>query len=258
MISQIAECIFCSRPLLNDVSVAGYSPFCLSFPWKEICGISRNTLLPGSRRNGTLKSSGFTDPAIAFHTNLRGLPALKPSEQAKYVPKTIVSLHFTVNIPIGKYDKNRPVNPGANRWAFTPLINVNVPVLKGKAWIEVYASGKFFSDNNTFQATKKLSQKPLGIVTAHFSHDIGKRFWVSVGTNYDNGGRTSIDGVRQPNYVNGFRPTAAFSAVFLTRYRFPRDTKTQNKRPAIVENGLLSLRVSTSLSPSHSLSIRRR
>jgi hypothetical protein len=235
-------------PLPNDLSVSRVtSPFLLySFPWrKKYAGISINT--PFARieaANGTLKSSGFTDPSIAFHTNLRGLPALTPSEQAKYVPRTIVSLHFTVNIPIGKYG-NRPVNPGANRWAFTPLVNVNIPVHKAKAWVEFYASGRFFSDNNTFQVNKKLSQKPLGILTGHFSHDIGKRYWASIGAHYDNGGRTSIDGVGQSNYVNGFRPTAAFSAV-VSGYRFTvryENTKTTEK--ASSRNGLISLRVAT-------------
>lgn len=246
--SQSAASAGLSLP--NDLSVSRVtSPFLLySFPWrKKYAGISVNT--PFARieaANGTLKTSGFTDPSIAFHTNLRGLPALTPSEQAKYVPKTIVSLHLTVNIPIGKYDKNRLVNPGANRWAITPLVNLNIPVRNAKAWIEFYASGKFFTDNNTFQVNKKLSQKPLGILTGHFSHDIGKRYWVSVGAHYDNGGRTSIDGVRQPNYVNGFRPTAAFSAVFLTKYRFTvryENTKTTDRSSS--RNGLLSLRVAT-------------
>ncbi len=237
-------------PLPNDLSVSRVtSPFLLySFPWrKKYAGISVNT--PFARieaANGTLKTSGFTDPAIAFHTNLRGLPALTPTEQDKYVPKTIVSLHVTVNIPIGKYDKNRPINPGANRWAFTPLVNVNIPMRKAKAWAEFYVSGKFFTNNNTFQVDKTLSQRPLGTLTGHFSHNIGKRYWVAIGAHYDNGGRTSINGVKQANYVSGFRPTAAFSALFLKKYRFTaRYENTKTAAAQSSRNGLISLRVST-------------
>jgi hypothetical protein len=238
-------------PLPNDLSVSRTtSPYLLySFPWrKKYAGISVNT--PFARieaANGALKASGFTDPAVAFHANLRGLPALKRSELAKYVPRTIVSVHFTVNIPVGKYDRNAPVNPGANRWAFTPLVNVNVPVHKAKAWVEMYASGRFFSDNNTYQGNKKLDQKPLLVLTGHFSHDIGKRFWASVGANYDNGGRTYVNGVGQSNYVNGFRPATSFSSV-ISRYRLTvRYENTKTTERASSRNGLLSIRVATLL-----------
>jgi Putative MetA-pathway of phenol degradation len=238
-------------PLPNDLSVSRTtSPYLLySFPWrKKYAGISVNT--PFARieaANGSLKASGFTDPAVAFHANLRGLPALKRSELAQYVPRTIVSVHFTVNLPVGKYDRNAPVNPGANRWAFTPLVNVNVPVHKARAWVELYASGRFFSDNNTYQGNKKLDQKPLLVLTGHFSHDIGKRFWASVGANYDNGGRTYVNGVGQSNYVNGFRPATSFSSV-ISRYRLTvRYENTKTTERASSRNGLLSIRVATLL-----------
>ena len=119
-------------PLPNDLSVSRVtSPFLLySFPWrKKYAGISLNT--PYARieaANGSLKNAGFTDPSIAFHTNLIGLPALTPSEQDKYVPKNIVSLHLR-SIYDRKSDKNRP-SKGATG-AFN-AVTLNVPG-KGKA-----------------------------------------------------------------------------------------------------------------------------
>jgi hypothetical protein len=216
-----------------------------SFPWrKKYAGVSLAAPFTRVRAaNGTLETSGFSDPGIAFHANLRGLPALKKDELAKYVPRTIVSVHFTVNVPIGKHDRNAPINTGANRWAFTPLVNLDIPMKKGKAWLDLYASGRFFTNNNEFQGNKKLSQKPMLGISGHFSHDIGKRFWASAGSNYDLGGATSIDGVRQGNGVNGFRPRVAVSGRFggyrLTlSYENTKTTETASSR-----NGLVGIRV---------------
>jgi len=234
-------------PLPNDLAVSRVTvPYILySFPWrKKYAGIS--LVAPYTRvrvANGTLETSGFSDPGIAFHANLRGLPALKKEELSKYVPRTIVSLHMTVNVPLGKYNRNSPVNTGANRWAFTPLVNLNIPKNKGKAWIEFYASTKFFTNNNQFQVNKKLSQKPLTTLSAHFSHDVGKRFWVAAGTNYDYGGETSINGIRQNNGINGFRPRFAVSGRFggirvTASYENTKTTETASSR-----NGLVGIRV---------------
>lgn len=234
-------------PLPNDLAVSGVTvPYVLySFPWrKKYAGVSLAAPFTRVRAaNGTLETSGFSDPGIAFHANLRGLPALRKEELAKYVPRTIVSVHFTVNVPIGKYDRNEPVNTGANRWAFTPLVNVDIPIRKGKAWLDLYASGRFFTDNHQFQGNKTLSQKPLFTISGHFSHDVGKRYWVSAGSNYDIGGESSINGIQQHNGVNGFRPRLAVSGRFggirLTlSYENTKTTETASSR-----NGLVGIRV---------------
>lgn len=238
-------------PLPNDLAVSRVTvPYVLySFPWrKKYAGVSLTTPYTRVRAaNGAFETSGFSDPGIAFHANLFGLPALKKEELAKYVPRTLMSVHFTVNVPIGKYDKNSPVNTGANRWAFTPLVNLNIPKNKGKAWIEMYASGKFFTNNKEFQGNKKLSQKPMMTLSGHFSHDIGKRFWAAAGANYDLGGETSIDGIRQGNGVNGFRPRVAVSGRFggfrvTVSYENTKTTERASSR-----NGLVGLRVASLL-----------
>lgn len=234
-------------PLPNDLAVSRVTvPYILySFPWrKKYAGVS--LVAPFTRvrvANGALEEYGFSDPGIAFHANLFGLPALKKEELSKYVPRTLMSVHMTVNVPVGKYDKHSPVNTGANRWAFSPLVNLNIPKNKGKAWIEFYASGKFFTDNNEFQVNKKLSQNPLYTFSGHFSHNVGKRFWVGAGSNYDVGGETSINGVKQRNGINGFRPRVAVSGLLgpirlTVSYENTKTAETQSSR-----NGLVGIRV---------------
>lgn len=221
-----------------------------SFPWrKKYAGIQVATpFVRVTGPGGTMTTAGFADPAISFHTNLYGLKALKRSELAQYVPKTIVSFHMTVNVPLGKYNKNSPLNVGSNRWAFTPLVNLNIPRKKGREWFEFYVSARFFTNNNEFQVNRKLSQRPLLTLTGHYSHNIGKKMWASYGGNYDIGGRTSIDGVRQDNYVNGFRPQATISRLFFNRVGVSlryENTKTSERQSD--RNSSLSIRVGSYL-----------
>lgn len=198
-------------------------------------------------KDGNEKTVGFADPNIGFHMNVFGLPALKREEMATFVPGNLVSLHLNVTVPLGSYDRNRTANVGANRWSFTPLINFNVTRDKGKSWFEFYVAGKFFTNNNEFQVNKKLSQKPILTLTGHYSHNIGKKMWASIGTSYDNGGRTSINGVRQDNYLNGFRPIVALNRKIGRFSVTLRYENTANNRNADARNGLLGIRVATLL-----------
>jgi Putative MetA-pathway of phenol degradation len=81
--------------------------------------------------HGRAETSGFGDPSIAFHANIFGAPALAIEQFPYAVPQTYLSFHLTVNAPLGSYDRNSPVNVGANRWAFTPLLNLCITPDKG-------------------------------------------------------------------------------------------------------------------------------
>jgi hypothetical protein len=160
---------------------------------------------------GTLRTSGFIDPAIAFHANIFGLPALTKEQYAEAIPKSFMTVHLTVNAPLGSYDRNSPVNTGANRWAFTPFVNLDLTPDKGVSWFDLYASGRFFTNNSDFQGNNRLSQHPLGTFSAHYSHNVGKRMYVGIGVNYDYGGETFVNGISQHNTANGFRPGVSIS-----------------------------------------------
>jgi hypothetical protein len=241
-----AELDFPSDLTLSRVTV----PYLLySFPLnKRYAGVSATTAFARVRAaDGSFEATGFSDPGFAFHMNLFGLPAATKEEIGKLVPQNLMSVHLNVNVPIGSYDRNRPVNMGSNRWAFTPVVNLNITPDKGVSWIEVYASGKFFTDNHEFQGNKKLSQKPLLILTGHYSHNIGKRYWASIGTNYDYGGETSINGVRQNNVANGLRPIVAFSAL-VSRFRVTvRYENTSTKANDARRNGSVAIRLASLL-----------
>jgi hypothetical protein len=202
------------------------------------------TGVEGTGPLGDIKGSGFTDPAITFHINLFGAPALRKEGFAQAIPKTFSSFHLTVNAPLGSYDRNSPVNTGSNRWAFNPLFNLDITPDKGVSYIDIYAGARFYTNNNAFRGDGQLSQRPLANFAVHYSHNIGKKMYAAIGVYYDNGGQTSINNVPQANAINGFRPGVAISRM-IWKYRVTlRLERSQSTPNTAGTNGVLSLRVS--------------
>ena len=175
-------------PLLElDKVDASYGPF------RALFGVSLTVPISKVQVTGPAGKSetwGFNDPAIGFHKNIFGLPALTEDRIAEWIPKTFLSFHMTVNPPLGGYDRNSTVNTGANRWAFTPLVNLDIPLNNDVAWFDVYVWGRFFTNNHEFRGNNLLSQHPLGATGAWYSHNIGKKMWAAIGVYYDTGDRT--------------------------------------------------------------------
>ncbi len=196
---------------------------------------------------GNAETSGVTDPSIAFHANIFGLPALRADQFRSYIPGTFLSFHLAVNAPLGSYDRNSPVSAGSNRWVFTPLMNLGVTPDKGASWFDFYAGGRLFTPNSSFQGNNQLTQAPLATFTVHYSHNIGKKMWAAIGLYYDTGGETFINGIRQRDAANGFRPSAAISRV-VGRIRLTvRYDNTASTPRAAPRNGLIDFRISAPL-----------
>jgi Putative MetA-pathway of phenol degradation len=202
------------------------------------------TSVKGTGPLGNVEASGFSDPGITFHANIFGAPALNKDQYAQAIPQSFSSFHLTVNAPLGSYDRNSAVNTGANRWAFNPLVNLCITPDKGVLWIDLYAGGRFFTNNHAFQGNQQLSQNSLGIFAVHYSHNIGKRMYASIGVYYDNGGETFVNDMPQHNAANGFRPGASISrkiGAFRVTLRYEITASTPN---AVPTNGLLAIRLS--------------
>jgi hypothetical protein len=204
-------------PLPNNVAVSrlGFATILWSFPLgSRYGGVALTGGYVRVKVNGPLgqlDKSGFSDPSMTFHANCFGAPALRRDQFAQAIPQSYSSFHLTVNAPLGSYDSNSPVNTGANRWAFSPLVNLDITPDKGVSWIDLYAAGRFFTNNNAFQGNNQLSQNPLGTLSVHYSHNIGKRMFAGIGVNYDNGGETYVNNISQHNAANGFRPGVLIS-----------------------------------------------
>lgn len=139
--------------------------------------------------------SGLLDSVYRFAVNLKGGPAMKAPEFAKWHQKTLIGASLKVVAPTGQYDPHRLINQGSNRWAFKPEIGFS------KRWgrwvLDTYAAVWFFTDNSAFYPTGNytLTQRPTAAFEGHFSYDIKQRLWFSLDGNYWVGGRSIVNGV---------------------------------------------------------------
>ncbi len=239
-------------PLPNNEAVSrfGIATILWSFPLADRYGglqvTGGYTRVKVTEPLGQISKSGFSDPSVTFHANIFGSPALHKDQFADAIPKTFSSFHLTVNAPLGSYDRNSPVNTGANRWAFNTLVNLSITLDKGVSWFDLYAAARFFTNNNAFQGNNQLSQNPLVAFSGFYSHNIGKRMFAGIGVSYDNGGETFINNISQHNAANGFRPGVSLSrARTIWKYRLTLRYELTGTTPtAAPTNSLLSIRLS--------------
>jgi hypothetical protein len=242
-------------PLPNNLAISrlGVATLLWSFPLGDryggVAASAGYIKVKATGPLGQMETTGFTDPGITFHANFFGAPALRKDQFAQAIPQSYMSCHLTINVPLGSYDSNSAVNAGGNRWTFYPLVNLDITPDKGVSWIDLYAAGRFFTNNNAFQGNNQLSQNPLGIFSAFYSHNIGKRWYAGVGTSYDNGGNTYINGISQHSAANGFRPSISISrARTIWKYRLTfRYELTGTTPTASPTNSVFSLRTSIPL-----------
>jgi Putative MetA-pathway of phenol degradation len=242
-------------PLPNNLAVSrlGVATLLWSFPLGDKYGgvaVSGGYIkVKATGPFGQMETTGFTDPGITFHANLFGAPALRRDQFAQAIQQSFMSIHLTINVPLGSYDSNSAVNTGGNRWTFYPLVNLDITPDKGVSWIDLYAAGRFFTNNNAYQGNNQLEQNPLGIFSAFYSHNIGKRWYAGIGASYDNGGDTYINGISQHNAANGFRPSFSISRArtiwkYRLTFRYELTGTTPNASPT---NSVLSLRTAIPL-----------
>jgi hypothetical protein len=147
--------------------------------------------------------SGLLDSSLRFSVNLLGGPAMNPKEYQSWKQKTILGVSLRVIAPTGQYDGTKLVNNGANRWAFKPELGYSRRwshwVLDGYGGAWFYTTNHdFWSHNSFFPGTQTQSQAPIASFEGHLSYDVKPRYWVSLDCNFWYGGRTSLNGVQNP------------------------------------------------------------
>ena len=107
----------------------------------------------------------------------------------------------------------------------SPTVNFSYTPDEGVTWIETYATGQVFSDNNDYRVggAQTLTQKPILRLEEHVSRNLTDRLWLSVDAYYNVGGETSIDGIEQANMANTLRLGARRGARALARRRRHRE-----------------------------------
>jgi len=138
--------------------------------------------------------SGLGDLGATLSVNLLGAPTMTPADfQAlRAEPHPILGASVKVIAPTGRYDDDRLINVGANRWAAKIELGSIVP-LHPKWLLELDAGVWWFTDNDDF-LTGTRQQEPIYSFQTHLIHRFKPGFWVSFDATYFLGGRQTIGG----------------------------------------------------------------
>jgi len=156
----------------------------------------------GSETN--VHRSGLYAPIFRFSVNLLGGPAMDTSKFRGWRQRTIIGASIRVVPPTGQYDPTKLINLGANRWSFKTEVGYSRRLGRwlvdayGGAWFFT-TNSDYFSRNQYFPGTNTQSQQPMGSFESHLSYDVTPRLWASLDGNFWYGGRTTRNGVENPN-----------------------------------------------------------
>jgi hypothetical protein len=139
--------------------------------------------------------TGWADPRLRLAVNLFGGPALDREEFAAREPSTAVGASLMVVAPLGKYDSDRLINLGSNRWAIKSEIGVYQPL--GPWSLELYGGVWFYTDNDDFFGGVRREQEPIATLQAHVGYTFRPGLWLAADATYYAGGQSTINGVRK-------------------------------------------------------------
>ena len=141
---------------------------------------------------------GPGDARMRFSMLLYGGPAETLQEFAKSKKSnTVVGAAIAVTMPTGKYNKDRLINMGANRWVIRPQIGVTHS--RGKWTGELTGSAFIYADNDSFWKNTELETEPLFALQGHLIYTFRPGLWTSVSTAYGWGGEATVNGDAKNN-----------------------------------------------------------
>jgi len=141
---------------------------------------------------------GAGDARMRFSMLLYGGPAETPQEFAKSEKSnTVVGAAVAVTMPTGKYNGDRLINMGANRWVLRPQVGVTHS--RGKWTGELTGSVFLYEDNEKFWQDTKLETDPLFALQAHLIYTFRPGLWTSLSTAYGWGGEATVNGDAKNN-----------------------------------------------------------
>jgi hypothetical protein len=153
--------------------------------------------------------NGFVDPRFRVSVNFIGAPAMSLSEFARYRQDLIVGTSLQVSAPWGRYDPDRLINIGTNRWSYKPELGLSKAI--GPFTAEFAAAVTVFTDNTDFFGGKLREQAPLYTLQAHAIYNFPSGMWASFDATWFAGGRTTVNGVLDNNLQQNWRFGATFA-----------------------------------------------
>jgi hypothetical protein len=150
-------------------------------------------MLFGEHAEGNFFGQG--DPGVTLVVNLRGAPTMDLAgfQELRADPRTIIGASLKVLVPVGKYNSDKLVNVGTNRWAVRAEMGCIIP-LRPTWLLELEGGVWFFSDDDEYVGGRR-EQEPIFITQAYLVKRFKPGFWASLDLNFYEGGRQTIGGV---------------------------------------------------------------
>lgn len=155
------------------------------------------------------ESSGLGDVQVGATVGLFGAPALPPDAYARFRPEVSAGLLARVYFPTGAYDRDQPVNFGANRYSFQ--LGLPAGVILGQSYrdprlttLELLPAVTFYGANTRPYGAARVIKAVQFSLESHLTHDLGPAVWVSADMLYRNGGETTTDGRPDRNPIRGW------------------------------------------------------
>ena len=149
--------------------------------------------------------SGVADTRLRLAVNLKGAPTMDVAgfQALRQDPRPIVGASILLQAPTGKYEADKVLNIGTNRWAIKPAIGAILPIRP--TWLfEFEIGGWFFSDNDDFVGETR-EQDPVLSTEFHLVKRFRPGLWASLDANFYVGGRTSVGDVESDNLQRNSR-----------------------------------------------------
>ncbi len=162
--------------------------------------------------------SGFNDLGVTLAVNLFGAPSMTAPEflELRANPRPLLGASLKVVAPTGRYDDNRLLNVGANRWAARAKIGYLLP-LTAKWLMEIEGSAWFFGDDGDFLPGNR-EQNPIFAAEVHLIRRFKPGFWASAEANFYMGGDQTIGGNQLIDLQKNSRIGGTVVVPFLGRY----------------------------------------
>ncbi len=165
-------------------------------------------LPPGVAPGITLRqsASGYADPTVQLDVNLFGTSRLKSTvDLVNYEPTWTLDAAVMLAFPVGKYDSDKLVNMGQNRWfgriAFPFKYHFGVFAPGYMTSLEITPSIWLFAENDDFVG-QKLENDPMWQLEAHLTHDFTRSFFGSLDLLYRGSFQSEIEGVEAGEELN--------------------------------------------------------
>jgi hypothetical protein len=139
---------------------------------------------------------GVGDMAATLAVNLMGAPTMDRAgfAQLRRNPGPILGASLKVVAPTGRYDEQRLINVGANRWAAKFELGY-MTVLAPKWLLEFEAGVWVYGDNDDFLGVTR-EQGSIKSLEMHLVRRFSPGFWASLDVNGYRGGQTVVNGRR--------------------------------------------------------------